>query len=195
MSISAIAEEICDAELGDHIVDIGAGDGDAIVGAQRGPNPRFEAIVRRRCEADDGFAALRARGAAQELALRRDAAVELARELVDAHLPGQVQRKDLRHRNHLVLGRDRCRIAHDIDRLEGEQRIAIDHVVQPIAADCEAGDDLAALARLALPGEDAFLQQRDHRVGDHIRVDAEILAVRQVLEGGIGDATKADLQR
>ena len=96
-------------------------------------------------EADDRLAARRARGAAQELALRGQAAVVLAALLVGADLAGEVDRKGLRHRDHAVLRGDHRRLADGLDRLEGEQRVAVDQVVQAPRTHREAGHDLAAL--------------------------------------------------
>ena len=176
-------------------MDVGARDGDALARRQRRAHARLRPVVAGRREADDRLAALGARRAAQELALRGDAAVELAPELVDADLAGQVDRERLRDRHHPVLRGDRHRMADDVDRLEREQRVAVDEVVQPPAADREAGDDLAPLPRLAPAGEDAALQQRDDPVGDDVGVDTEVAPVREVLERGVGDAAEADLQR
>ena len=88
-----------------------------------------------------------------------------------------------------------ARVGDHVDRLEREQRVAVDQVVQSPGTHGEAGHDLVALARLPPPGEDALLQQRNDRVGDHVRVDAQVPAVGQVLERRVGDAAQADLQR
>ena len=82
-----------------------------------------------------------------------------------------------------------------VDRLEAEQRIAVDQVVEPLGAQGKAGHDLVALAGFPAAGHYALFQQRNDRVGDDVGVDADVLAVRQVLQRRAGDPAQADLQR
>ena len=56
-------------------------------------------------------------------------------------------------------------------------------------------DDLAAVERLALAGDDAGLDQVDDGVGEHLGVDAQVLLVLEELEHGLGDAADAELDR
>jgi hypothetical protein len=60
-----------------------------------------------------------------------------------------------------------------VDRLEHEQRVAVDQVVQRARAQRHAGDDLERLAGLARAGQAAVLQQRQDRVGDDVGMDAQ----------------------
>ena len=189
------SKQVGDAVLGDHVVHIGSGHRHALIRAQHSANARRLAIVCGRRQANDRLAALGAGGAAQKLALGGNATVEVTVNLVGAHLARQVDRERLRHRHHLVLGRDRTGVAHHLDRLEGKQRVAVDQVIQTPRPHGETGDDLAGLLGLAPPGQDAVFEQRNDRVGNHIRMNADVLAIRQVFEGFIGDAPQPDLQR
>jgi hypothetical protein len=181
-----LPKEVGDAELGDHVVHIGARDAGRIARLQRGTDPRT-AVLGRAGQADDGLAAGRARCALQEFHLRGQPAEEVTVGLIDTDLARQVDRDGLCHRDHLVLGSQRAGVADDFHGLEAEQGVAVDQVVELAAAHGEAGDDLARLMRLAAPGQDAFFEQRDDGVGDHVAVDADVRAVGQVLERFVGD--------
>lgn len=190
-----LAEQVADAVLGDHVVHVGARHRGALAGQQLRADARDLAVVGGRGQADDRLAAGRARRAAQELGLRREPAVELAGELVGAGLAGEIDREHLRHRHHAVLRRDGVGIAHRLDGLEREQRVAVDDLEQPARAEGVAGDDAPALQALAPAVDDALVEQRHDGVGDGVGVDAEVAPVLQVPQRLVRDAAGADLQR
>ena len=63
-----------------------------------------------------------------------------------------------------------------------------------LRAEHEAGHGLAAMQGLARAVDDAGFHQRDHAIGAHFAVDAQILAVVESFEHGIGNAADAELQ-
>jgi hypothetical protein len=121
-----LAEQVGDAVLGDHVMHVGARNGGGFARQQRRTDARGRAVIRGRGHAQDRLAPARARGAAQELLLHADAAIELAVELVHAGLARQVNGKGLADGHHLVLRGDGGRVADDVDRLEHEQRVAVE---------------------------------------------------------------------
>jgi hypothetical protein len=116
----------------------------------------------------DGLALFRSRGAAMEIGLGRDAAIELAVKLVGADLAGQINDEGLGQRRHLVIARHDFRIGDVLDRPELEQRIVVQKIVEPAGADAEARDDLAGMQGLVTPGDHALLDKIEHRIGDDV---------------------------
>ena len=127
--------------------------------------------------------------------MRRYPAVIFPFVLVGANLSGQVDHERLRDRDHPVLRRNRMGTANHVNGLEEKERVAINDVVKPTGADGETGDDLAALLGFFASGQDAFLQQRNDRIGDHVGMNAEVTPVLQVLQGLVGNPPQANLQR
>ena len=189
-----LSEQVCNAVFGNNVVHVRPRDSHPIAGFQQGLDPRG-AVVGGGCQADDRLAAGRSRRAPDEAGLRRDAAVELAFELVHAGLARHIHRESLRDRDHAGVGGHLLRVADLVDGQELEQRIAVYEVVEPPRSQAVAGDDLVAVARLAAIRHHACLDKVDDAVGDDVAVDAEVAAVLQVPQRLVGDAAKPDLQR
>ena len=68
-----------------------------------------------------------------------------------------------------------------------EDGVLIDEIEELSRAQHKAEDDLARLQVLAPAVDDSGLDQRYHIVGDHLGVNAEILAVHQIGQNRVGD--------
>jgi hypothetical protein len=176
-------------------VHIGSRQRDPFAGEQRRPDARFLAVIGRRSQANNRLALAGSGGAAVEIWLRGDAAIELAVELVGADLSGEIDDQSLGQRGHAIVLRHHFRIGHVFDRHELEQRIVMDEFVEPARANAEARDDLARMQRLVTSSDHALLDEIEHGIGDDVRVNAEVLAVMQVLQRLVGNAPKIDVQR
>ncbi len=112
-----------------------------------------------------------------EVDLTADAGEELGADRVGADLSGEIDLQGDVDGHHLVLLADDERVVDVLGGLKTEEWIVVDVVVELAGAQAEAGDDLAAVQRLAAAGDDAGLDQIDDAVGDHLGVDAEVLLV------------------
>src|SRR5208283_166423 len=102
-------------------------------------------------KANDRLSAWRDGGTAVKVQLGRNAAVELAVELIRADLTGEVYRQSLRQGDHfVVLGHDRW-ICHIFDRAELEHRVCIDEFIQLPVAKTEARHNLPVVQSLVTP--------------------------------------------
>src|SRR5262249_12929604 len=162
-----------DAILGDDIMHVEAPNADAIAGLERGLDPRG-ATVCRRGKADDGLAAFGLGSSAHEGMLGREPAIELALELIDADLTGQIHGKGLGDRDHAIVGRHGAGIAHLFDGLEIKERIVMHEIIELPCPEAVAGDDAIPVQRLAPSGYDARFGKAHYAVRDDIAVDAEI---------------------
>ena len=77
--------------------------------------------------------------------------------------------------------------------MELESRVLVDEVEQLPRAQHEAENDFARLQVLALAIDDTGFDQRNHIVGNHLGVNAEILPVHQVGQDGIGNCSNPTL--
>jgi hypothetical protein len=130
-----------------------------------------------------------------EVWLGGDPAVQRALEDVGAYLSGQIDGECLGDRDHAFLPREHLGIAHAVDRLEHETRIAVDELVQPTRTHGPAGDDLAGTVGLADARDHAALDQLDEGLGDDVGVNAEVAPVGKVAKHLVRDASEADLER
>ena len=191
--LHALAVQVGDAVLGDDVVHVAARGDHAGAGREARHDARDRAVLGRRGQGDDRLAARRAGRAAVEVDLPADAGVESRAERVGADLAGEVDLQRGVDRHHLVLLADDERVVDVLGRVEGEQRVVVDVVVEPLGAHAEAGDDLAAVERLAAAGDHARLDQVDDAVGDHLGVDAQVLLVLEELQHRLRDAADAEL--
>ena len=79
--------------------------------------------------------------------------------------------------------------------MKREQRIVVHVIVDFLRAEAEAGDDFAAVDRLAVAGDGAALDQLDDVVGDHLGVNAEVFLVLEKTEHRLRDAPDAKFNR
>jgi hypothetical protein len=186
--LHALAVEVGDAVLGHHVVHVATGCADAAAGAQARDDARDAAFLGGGVEGDDRLAVRGARRAAVEVDLPADARVELAAQRVGGHLPGEVDLEGDVDRHLAVLATDDERIVHVLRRVEREGRVVVHVVVETAAAEAEAGHHLVAVDRLLAAGRDPGLDQVDHRVREHLGVDAEVLLSLQVLDDRLRDA-------
>ena len=73
--------------------------------------------------------------------------------------------------------------------------LSCDPLVELAAAHDEGGHDLARQQRLPPPGDHAGLREAHHAVGEHLGVDAEVVAVAERREHRVRDRADADLER
>ena len=89
---------------------------------------------------------------------------------------------------------DDVRVVGEVDRPHLDHRVVVDEVVQAPRAHDERRHDLAAVALLACPGDDAGLDEVDDGVGEHLGVDAEVVLVAQGQRGGGRDRPDPELE-
>ena len=142
---------------------------------------------------DDGLAAARFGCAAVEIHLPADAGEKLRPDGIGAHLAGKVYLQRGIDRDHLVLLADDGRVVDVLRRLEGEEWIVVNVIVNPPRADGEAGDDFAMVRRLARAVDGARLDQLNNAVGDHLRVNAEVFLVLEEAKHRLRNAPDAEL--
>ena len=95
--------------------------------------------------------------------------------------------KGLSDGNHARGACDHRRIADVVDRMKGEPGVVVDEVVEPARPHRKARHDR--------PGDDACGDKVDDGLGDHVGMDRKIVAVRQMRQHPIRDATETDLKR
>jgi len=123
-----------------------------------------------------------------------DAAEEHRAEGVGAHLAGEIHLQRRVDRDHVVVLGDEERIVRVLRRVHLDDRVVVDEFIQLAAAGGEAADDLAGIEHLFASGNHAAFGQLADAVGEHLRVDAEVVLVRQAGEDGVGDPPDAELQ-
>src|SRR5262245_18210769 len=186
-------EEVCNAILGDHVMHVRPRDPYAIAGLQQWFDSR-SAIRRSGRKADDGLATGGMSCPADETNLGGHSAVELAFELVDAHLACQVDRKGLGDRNHARLAGDLLGMAHLIYWKQLNTRIIVHKVVEPTRSHAIAGDNTIAITRFAATCHHAGLDQVHDAVSDDVAMDAEVAPIPKITQRLIWDPAQADLQ-
>ena len=82
-----------------------------------------------------------------------------------------------------------------VARVELDERVVVDEPVQPPRSHHEAGHDAPGMHLLETVGDDARVHKIDDAVGEHLRVNAQIVLVGQPPEGCVGDRANAHLQR
>ena len=78
--------------------------------------------------------------------------------------------------------------------MEGKRGIAVNVVVEFPRAHAETRHDLPAIQRLPLAGDHAGLDEVNDRIGEHLRVNPQILLVLQELQHRLGDPADAQFQ-
>ena len=131
---------------------------------------------------------------AHEVRVAADAAVQPFADRVGHGLSGQVD-FDGRVDGHdpVVLGND-PRIVGVLGRVHFDHRVVVQEVEQLLAAGGETADDLALVQRLVLAGDHALVDQPNDAVGEHLGVDAQVVAVGQFGQHRVGQPADAQLQ-
>jgi hypothetical protein len=75
-----------------------------------------------------------------------------------------------------------------------DERVVVDKVVQLLSSNEETANDLALVDCLVVVGDAALGDEVDDAVGEHLRVDAQILVVVQLRQHRVRDAADAHLQ-
>ena len=134
-------------------------------------------------------------GSTDEVHLAADAGVEPMSDRVGDDLPRQVDLDRRVDRDHPAERADHVGVVREVDRPHLDHRVVMDEVVEALRAHDEGGHDLAAVALLARPGDDAGLDQIDHRVREHLGVDPEIAFVAEREGRCRRDRADAELER
>ena len=79
--------------------------------------------------------------------------------------------------------------------MELDQRVVVDEVVEPLSPHAERGDYLAVVQRFLPVRDDARFDEIDDTVGEHLRMQAQVVFVSQVREDRIGDHSDPRLNR
>ncbi len=111
------------------------------------------------------------------------------------HLPGQVHLQGAIDRHHMVKLPNGLGIVGVGGRTQLDHGIIIQKVQQATRPHNKAGDDLAAIARLAGPGNHSPIHEIEHPVGKHFAMHAQVTPIGQRLQDGIGNSADAQLQR
>ena len=189
--LNALAVQIGDAVLGDHVVHGSPGGHHARARLERRHDARDLAFLGGRGQGDDGAPAGGAPGALVEVRLPTDARVESGAQRVGAHLAGEI---DLQRRvdgHHLVLLPDDERVVDVLRRVEGEHRVVVHVVVQLLGTHGEGSDDLAPVDGFLRPGDHALVDKDGDGVGNDLGVDAEVLLLSEQRDHGMGDTSDA----
>jgi len=80
-----------------------------------------------------------------------------------------------------------------LGRMELEERVVVDEIVEAAGSHAEAGDDLPVIDGLLRAGDGAALDERHDPVAEHFGVDAEFLLVLEGNGQGLRDAADAAL--
>ncbi len=78
---------------------------------------------------------------------------------------------------------------------ELDRRVLVEEVVEATGAEGEGGDGLGAVAALAHPGHDAFVDQRHQPIGEQLGVNAEVGVIAELFEHGVRDGADPGLDR
>lgn len=74
-------------------------------------------------------------------------------------------------------------------------RIAIDKVIQSLAADAKAGHGFVLMVSFPAIVDDTFLHKLHDAVGDHFAVYTKIFVVAQIAQYCVANVAKANLYR
>ena len=141
-------------------------------------DPR-RAAARHRGQGDDGATLGREPGAADEVHLTTDTAVEPVADRIGDDLSAKVDLDGRIDRDHPAERPDDVRVVREVDRAHLDHRVVVDEVVQPPRAHHERGHDLPAVALLSSPRDHPGLDQVDDRVVEHLGMDTEIALAAQ----------------
>src|SRR5262249_20109717 len=169
-------EEVCNAILGDHVMHVRPRVPYAIASLEQWFDSR-SAIGLSGRQAEYVLATWGLSCPADETNLGGHSAVELAFELVDAHLACQVDRKGLGDRNHARLAGDLLGMAHLIYWEQLNTRVIVNKVVEPSRSNAIARDNTIAIMRFAVTCHHAGLDQVHHAVSDDVAIDAEVAPI------------------
>jgi hypothetical protein len=91
-----------------------------------------------------------------------------------------------------ILLADDERVVDVFCRVEREEGVVVDVIIKPVGAQSETGHDLALVYRLTRTSNSTRFDQVNDTVGDHFRVDAEILFAFEETEERLRDTTNAE---
>src|SRR6266536_926098 len=191
---NGFAVQVGYAEFGHHVTHQATRGHHAGARTQHGHDARDRSVFCGGGDRDDRLAALGAGGAAQEVNLSADAAVELVPDGIGADLAGEVDLQGGVDSDHAVIAGDQDGIVDVGGGVEFKDRVVVDEIENTLGAKNESDDDFARLEVLALASDDAGFDQRDDSVGDQFAMNGEILAVGEQGKNGVGDAADAGLE-
>src|SRR5262249_38329755 len=122
-----------------------------------------------------------------KIGLSGDTTIELAMELISADSACQIDSEGLGQGHHLIVPRHHFGISDVLDGPKFKKRIIVQEFIEPARTDTEAGDDLAVMHSLMTHGDPPLLDEILNRIGNHVRVDAKVSAVMQMLKRLIGN--------
>ena len=97
--------------------------------------------------------------------------------------------------DHAVVAADDKRIVGVSAGMELEDGIVVDEVVQTACSQDKAQDHFSGVQRLLFVVDNTLLDQFHDTVADHLRVNAQVLLVLQIVEDRIRDLSDSQLQR
>ena len=96
--------------------------------------------------------------------------------------------------NHVVVLGDDERVVGVVHREDLDGAVVIEPVVEAPGAHGKGDHDLAGVQALAAAGDHALFRQVHDAVGDHLRMDAQVVFVVQEAQGGVGNGPDAQLE-
>src|SRR5581483_3274502 len=146
-------------------------------------------------QGDDGPSAGRAMSCAHVVCLPADAANVLASHLLRIDLPREVDLDRRVDGDELGNAPEHGIAVREIGWLECDRGIEMGERIEPFRTDQGSSHRHALVERLGRIRQDAALDEIDHRVGHHARVQAEIAAIADALQDGVRNRADAHLQR
>ena len=188
------APKLGDAVLGDDVVDIIAGGGHRRAGVQEGDDLGDLALAGGGGHGHDGPAALAHIGPPDKVNLATHPGDLPQAHGGGDHLPHQVNlHAGVDGDQVVILGND-IGIVDILDRVHGHGGVVVHVVVEAAGAHEEGGHALAPVEGLLLVGDVARLGQLHHAVGEHLRVDAQVVLLFQEQQDSIGNGADAQLK-
>ena len=181
------------AILGDDIVHVVLARRAHRPGRECGLDLADRASLCRRGEGDKALAALRLGRAADIIDLPAGAGHVLCADALGTDLPPEVDLQRCVDRDHVVVPADDVRVVDIVHRHQRDGRVVVDIIIDPLRAEGKGRDGNAAVDLLAAVVHRAAGDQLDHRVGEHLGVDAEIVLFLQRHAGRVRDRADAQL--
>ena len=189
----ALAAQMRNAVLGNDVVHIVLAGCDDSAGCQNGLDLADRAALGRGRERDEALAALGLACAAHIVDLAAGAGHVLRTDRFRAHLSEQI---DLQRRidgDHIVVLADDVRVVDVVHRQDLKAGVVVDIIIDALRTEGEGRHGLAAVDLLFAVVHRSAFEQFDHAVGEHFRVDAEVVLRLERHSGRIRDRADAKL--
>ena len=190
--LEGLAVEVDGAILGDDPVGVGTRGDDARAGVEHIDDLALP-LVGAGGKCRDGLAALGHCGAADKVELAAGAGEDARADGVGADLAGEVYLRGGIDGYHSGIGGDNPGVVGVFDVLHQDVGVMVYETVDVVGTQQEGGDDLAAVDLLAGAVDDAFANQAEDAVGEHLGVETEVAVVLKAGGEGVRKGAYAHL--